>query len=321
MSPLGFRTLVFALCFASLPSCASPTAAKDPVQPAPQLAAQDPDPMAPVLAAEKRMEEAGLDREFIAELNRRYIRGQKKWADSATKILEPNILGFLYSGDYFAHDTPPGRRAIQKYLRDHQLSFKEAEKEYHVNAYAIASLLWVETKLGKDLGRYSVPWVFHALLLGAHPNLCSRVLDALPAKFQAASRKRINTLEAAQEKTIERCATKANWALEELKAIQKLWKEGILNPFRIQGSFAGAFGIPQFIPTSYLNHAVSKYRRRADLHLHSDAILSVGRFLNESGWTNQSEASQLQALYAYNRSKDYGLVISRIANALMTDGN
>jgi membrane-bound lytic murein transglycosylase B len=321
MSSAHFRTLAVTLLFLSVPACASPSPSRELRQSTPTLGPRDPDPMSPVLTAEKRMEEAGLDREFIAELNRRYIRGQKKWADSATKILEPNILGFLYSGDYFAHDTHPGRRAIQKYLRDHQLSFKEAEKDYHVNPYAIASLLWVETKLGKDLGRHPVPWVFHALVLGAHPNLCSRVLDALPAKFHAATRKKINTIEAAQEKTIERCAAKASWALEELKAIQKLWKEGILNPFRIQGSFAGAFGIPQFIPSSYLTHAVSKYRRRADLHLHSDAILSVGRFLSESGWTNQSEESQLRALYAYNRSKDYGLVISRIANALMTEGN
>jgi membrane-bound lytic murein transglycosylase B len=262
-----------------------------------------------------------LDDEFIRELNRRYIHGKKNWIESATKILEPNVLGFLYSGDYFSHDTPPGRRAILKYLRDHQLSFKEAEKEYHVNAYAIASLLWVETKLGKDLGRHPVPWIFHSLVLGAHPNLCSKVLEALPAKYEVAPRKKINSLEAARDKTIERCEAKAVWALDELKALQKLWKEGILNPFRLHGSFAGAFGIPQFIPSSYLTHAVSKYRRRADLHLHSDAILSVGRFLSISGWTNQSEEAQLRALYAYNRSKDYGLVISRIANALLSAGN
>ncbi len=320
MRTAALRTLVFALCFASAPSCATPTPAETPKSPV-ALGPLDSDPTSPVRAAEKRLRDAGLEEEFIGELNRRYIQGKKNWVESATKVLEPNVLGFLYSGDYFSHDTPPGRRAILKYLRDHQLSFREAEKEYHVNAYAIASLLWVETKLGKDLGRHPVPWIFHALVLGAHPNLCTKVLEALPAKYEAAPRKKINSLEAAREKTIERCEAKAVWATEELKALQKLWKEGILNPFRLQGSFAGAFGIPQFIPSSYLTHAVSKYRRRADLHLHSDAILSVGRFLNVSGWTNQSEEAQLRALYAYNRSKDYGLVISRIANALLSAGN
>lgn len=320
MRTAALRTLVVALCFTSVPSCATPAPSETPKAPV-SLGPIETDPMAAVHATEKRMRDAGLEEDFIAELNRRYIRGKKNWIESATKILEPNVLGFLYSGDYFSHDTPPGRRAILKYLRDHQLSFKDAEREYHVNAYAIASLLWVETKLGKDLGRHPVPWVFQALVLGAHPNLCSRVLEALPAKFQAATRKKISTIEMARDKTIERCEAKAVWAIEELKAIQKLWKEGVLNPFRIQGSFAGAFGIPQFIPSSYLTHAISKYRRRADLHLHSDAILSVGHFLKNSGWTNQSETAQLQALYAYNRSKDYGLVISRIANALLGSGN
>jgi membrane-bound lytic murein transglycosylase B len=320
MRPALLRTLLIALTFAATPSCATP-APPEALKPTVQLGPLEADPEAPVRFAEKRLRDAGLDPEFIDELQRRYIRGKKHWLESATKIIEPNVMGFLYSGDYFSHDTPPGRRAILKYLRDHQLSFKEAEKEYHVNAYAIASLLWVETKLGKDLGRHPVPWVFHALVLGAHPNVCSKVLEALPAKFQTAPKKKVATLELAREKTIERCEAKATWATEELKALQKIWKEGILNPFRIQGSFAGAFGIPQFIPSSYLTHSVSKYRRRADLHLHSDAILSVGHFLKNSGWTNQSEASQLQALYAYNRSKDYGLVISRIANALLSSGN
>jgi membrane-bound lytic murein transglycosylase B len=231
-----------------------------------------------------------------------------------------NILGFLYSGDYFSHDTPQGRRAILRYIRDHKLSFQEAEREYQVHPYAIASLLWVETKLGKDLGKHPLPWVFHSILMGAHPNLCSKVLDALPAKFQSATKKKVQTLEEARAKTIERCGTKAQWALEELKSVARLWKEGILNPFRLRGSFAGAFGIPQFIPSSYLTHSASKFRRRADLLTHSDAILSVGRFLKNSGWKNQSEEAQLQALYSYNRSRDYGLVISKISNSLLTAG-
>jgi membrane-bound lytic murein transglycosylase B len=296
-----------------------PMSASD--RPVPTLGTLDPDPLAPVRAAETRMKVAGLSEEFIAELRQRYITGKKHWIQDSTKVLEMNVLGFLYSGDYFAHDTSQGRRAIQRYIRDHALSFREAEQDYHVNPYAIASLLWVETKLGRDLGKNPLPFVFYSLVMGAHPNLCSKVLEALPAKFESATRKKIQTLEEARSKTIERCTSKAEWALEELKAIEQIRKEGILNPFRIRASFAGAFGIPQFIPSSYLKHSASKFRRRADLHTHSDAILSVGRFLSSNGWSNRSGDSQLKALFAYNRSKDYGLVISRIANALLTEGN
>jgi membrane-bound lytic murein transglycosylase B len=290
-------------------------------RPVPTLGALDPDLLAPVRAAETRMKAAGLDEEFVTELRQRYINGKKNWINESTRVLEMNVLGFLYSGDYFSHDTVQGRRAIQRYIRDHSLSFREAERDYHVNPYAIASLLWVETKLGKDLGKHPLPFVFYSLVMGSHPNLCSRALEALPAKFDAAPRRKVQTLDEARSKTIERCTAKAEWALEELKAIEQIRKEGILNPFRIRASFAGAFGIPQFIPSSYLKHSASKFRRRADLHTHSDAILSVGRFLSSNGWSNQSGDSQLKALFAYNRSKDYGLVISRIANALLTEGN
>jgi membrane-bound lytic murein transglycosylase B len=118
------------------------------------------------------------------------------------------------------------------------------------------------------------------------------------------------------KKLAERCKQKSEWAASELKVLSSLHEKGKLNAFELRGSFAGAFGIPQFLPSSYEKYAVSDFRKKPNLFLISDAILSVGNFLKQNGWKADSADSQSSALYAYNRSKDYGAVIRQIAERL-----
>ncbi len=56
--------------------------------------------------------------------------------------------------------------------------------------------------------------------------------------------------------------------------------------FEVRGSFAGAIGLPQFMPGSIRRYAVDfDGDGRIDLHgSPADAIGSVARFLAEHGW-------------------------------------
>ena len=47
-----------------------------------------------------------------------------------------------------------------------------------------------------------------------------------------------------------RTKTKVKWALGELKSIQRIYREKGSIAFEMRGSFAGAFGMPQFLPSS-----------------------------------------------------------------------
>lgn len=71
--------------------------------------------------------------------------------------------------------------------------------------------------------------------------------------------------------------------LEELLLLARA--EG-RSPWRYRGSYAGAIGYPQFLPSSIRSHAVDFDRDgRIDLASSSeDAIGSVARFLNRHGW-------------------------------------
>lgn len=262
------------------------------------------------------LKERGVPDSLIGRIQKTYVNGKREWPEAALKVLEPNLFGFLYHGNYLAHDSALARKTTARFLRSHRLSFDAAEKAYQVPPGAIAALLWVETKFGKNTGSFPLPWVFFSLSLASQPDFCNALRARLPGKLESSLLPEKPAREAADQKLQDRCKSKSDWAIEELKALAVLEASGHLAPFKIKGSFAGAFGLPQFIPSSYQKYAVSSFRRKPDLFMISDAILSVGRFLSENGWKNESPESQATALFSYNRSRDYGTVIRNIAAGL-----
>ena len=55
---------------------------------------------------------------------------------------------------------------------------------------------------------------------------------------------------------------------------------------KLKGSWAGAMGDPQFMPSAYLKYAKSVSGRAPDIWNAPDALLSIGNFLRESGWVS-----------------------------------
>jgi len=72
----------------------------------------------------------------------------------------------------------------------------------------------------------------------------------------------------------------------ELEQFLLLARENGISPLSVKGSYAGAIGIPQFMPSSQRRFAVDfDGDDRIDLRQsYPDAIGSVGRFLQQHGW-------------------------------------
>jgi membrane-bound lytic murein transglycosylase B len=71
----------------------------------------------------------------------------------------------------------------------------------------------------------------------------------------------------------------------ELEEFLLLTRELKLDPLRIKGSYAGALGVPQFLPSSYRRYAVDFDRDgKRDLWNHSDAIGSIANYYKTYGW-------------------------------------
>jgi len=78
---------------------------------------------------------------------------------------------------------------------------------------------------------------------------------------------------------------RAGFFRAELEQFLLLTRELRLDPLRSRGSYAGALGVPQFLPSSYRRYAVDFDTDGArDLWNHSDAIGSIANYYNSYGW-------------------------------------
>ena len=78
---------------------------------------------------------------------------------------------------------------------------------------------------------------------------------------------------------------KSAWAYRELKGFLAYTEKEGLDPAAINGSYAGAMGIPQFMPSNIGLHAKDgNADGRVDLFVHADAIYSIAAYLEHYGW-------------------------------------
>ncbi|SDM71747.1 membrane-bound lytic murein transglycosylase B [Franzmannia pantelleriensis] len=145
------------------------------------------------------------------------------------------------------------------FIDAHRDAFERAEVAYGVPPEMIAAIIGVETKYGQFTGRH-------------------RVLDSLSTLgFHHPSRHR--------------------FFHGELAAFLEIAHDEGVEPGSLYGSYAGAMGYPQFIPTSYRAYAVDfDGDDIRDLWTNPvDAIGSVGNYFAEHGWRGDeailSEAS------------------------------
>ncbi|HET9069387.1 MAG TPA: lytic murein transglycosylase [Amaricoccus sp.] len=79
-----------------------------------------------------------------------------------------------------------------------------------------------------------------------------------------------------------------DWAEEQLLAALRILQAGDVDPAHLRGSWAGAMGHTQFMPTSWLDYAVDftgDGRRDIWSDDPTDALASTANYLARSGWT------------------------------------
>jgi membrane-bound lytic murein transglycosylase B len=93
----------------------------------------------------------------------------------------------------------------------------------------------------------------------------------------------------------------------EVKATFEIADRLHVDPLEIRGSGSGAFGIPQFLPQSYLRYGVDgDGDGQVSLYDPGDAIPSCARYLHEYGWrSGLSRKQQRNVIWGYNHSDAY----------------
>lgn len=177
-----------------------------------------------------------------------------------------------YYRNYFV--TPKRVKLGAAYLKTHHALLEKMQKKYGIPASIIVAIIGVETEYGTHLGKYSVLQSLYTLGFYYPP----------------------------REKFFRK----------ELGQYLILARENHLPVTKLKGSYAGALGIPQFMPSSYRHYGVSaKGYGRVNLFENDDAIASVANYFYKMGWTpNQPIAKRLYFSFSYvNKKKAKRLVL------------
>lgn len=234
--------------------------------------------------------------------------------ESFASTLRLNMLGFLNPPHHSVLVTEEGVLKSEEFLEKNKKAFLRVERRDHVPAPVIASLLWIETKHGKLTGRYHVLSVFAHLVQVTRKDVVKE-LTTLAIEGEQGRGKPTKGLAKLIKKRTQR---KADWAFDQLKSLEKLHKKDKKMTEELLGSFAGAFGIPQFIPSSYWTYAKPlKIGQVADLYNPDDAISSVGNYLKKEGWSSKKRKRQMKSLMHYNNSQDYAESILELSEKIV----
>lgn len=198
-------------------------------------------------------------------------------------------------GDYEHFLKPSVVAKGRQYLNHHQSQLAKAREQYGVSPEVIVAILTVESGLGKTTGKYSVFNVFASLAVMDTPEVI-RELN-LPTRLQSRLKK------------------KAAWARRELKTFLSYCQKNRLDPYQFYGSWAGAIGYSQFLPTSLVRCGRDgDGDGRVDLFTHPDAIASIANYLHKSGFQQGRPNTWRRAILAYNHSDAYADTILTLAN-------
>jgi membrane-bound lytic murein transglycosylase B len=176
--------------------------------------------------------------------------------------------------------------------------------------------LLIETRLGKIVGKYSVFNVLSSIAMADQPSSLGIIENYVNANYYYLNH-------TSRQKLIidyqERACRKAEMARAEFVSLIKLWQQDQLDILEIPGSRAGAFGYPQFMPSSVLHYGVDGDKDgKVDLYNYHDAIMSVANYLQQKGWGKEID-SQYQALLRYNYSQAYVNNVIKTANSIKNE--
>lgn len=194
-------------------------------------------------------ERQNLDVQWVSD-----TLAQSRFVPSVTRFIMPPPAGTAKDwAAYRARFIEPKRlRAGAEFWRANERWLRLAEDKYGVPPEIVVGIVGVETLYGQHMGNF-------------------RVLDALATlSFDFPTGRK----------------DRSGFFRDELEQFLLMCKNGNIDPLSLKGSYAGALGMPQFMPSSWNKYAIDfDEDGRVDLHTSAaDVIGSVAHYLAQFGW-------------------------------------
>lgn len=217
---------------------------------------------------------------------------------------------FVHSESSLNYNQFTSKKSIKNavnYMDTHKTVLDQAQKIYGVDKTIITAILLVETRLGVYLGKRTVINTLSTMAALTDETLRERIWNVIPEKKKPK-----------KEAFIKKVNRRSKWGYQELKALIKFTHEQGISPESIKGSYAGAMGISQFMPSNALTLARDGNNDgKIDLFTHADAIFSVANYLKHHGWKpGIARQKQHKVLFRYNHSNYYVDILLKISDKL-----
>lgn len=194
------------------------------------------------------------------------------------------------------------------FMRRYAASLSAVEKSFGTSSRIITAILLIESRLATCPMPFNAANAYVNIALLQNPDYLKEV-QALYAKAYP----QIN-----DEKTVARAQSKSRWAVYELANLIHLANSLGVDPLTISGSFSGALGPAQFLPSSFRLYGVDGDGDgiASPFNL-TDAKFSIGHYLRIFGWAEDAPLDQKRkAVWFYNHSSVYVNTVMMIYDEL-----
>ncbi len=267
----------------------------------PQSTAQEKNNSIYFEALKKKLIKDGFDKKAITDI----YNNPKVYFE--TKGVSLFLIHREAKLNYDQFTSPKSIERARQYIEKHKHALGNAEKKYGVSKEVITAIILIETRLGTNLGGPSII------------NTLSTIASLADHKVRDIFWSKISDTTRLTRKEFKKWVNKkSKWAYKELEAFLKYTSREKIDPVDVIGSYAGAIGISQFMPSSIVTFAKDGDNDgRIDLFNHADAIMSVAYYLKHYGWNpGIEEEKAYKVIHHYNHSSYYVHTVLKVLGLL-----
>lgn len=199
----------------------------------------------------------------------------------------------------------------RSFMSNYRDALAAAAKRFKVSPALITAILMIESRFGNVTGEHLVVYRLSRVASAPEDRNVQWNYERLSKETPNISLKALKKRAEYLDKTF----------YPEIRILLQMAERDGLDVFGLKGSISGAFGLPQFLPSSFEKYAVDgDGDGEISVFKLEDAIFSVANYFSESGWRDGlSQSRKHDVVLKYNKSKAYAEAVLKIAGELEAD--